>query len=175
MPNWCQNELVVRGPAETVAAFKDAAAGPESKLDFQKLRPMPESEDQQKEESKGGPIEMIDSALRDAQKGDNSYESPGWYHWRVANWGTKWNVGEVVDVVEKSPTEVSYRFDTAWTPPEPLVRFLAEKFNALSFELKYVERGAGFAGHLVLEAGAEISHQEGDPAEFEFAFAGNYI
>ena len=52
------------------------------------------------------------------------------YEWNCANWGTKWNAyeceilqdcnGEYTDMLE-------IKFTTAWCPPEPWVKRLAEK------------------------------------------------
>lgn len=88
-----------------------------------------------------------------------------WYNWNIANWGTKWNCGEVwhdrVDdsnIVEVGRT--SYGFDTAWAPAEPVIAALAEKFPSLSITHRYCEGGMGYAGQVVYLKGEEVSRDE---------------
>ena len=45
MPNWCSNELIVTGDAAAVSAFIRAVEDPETPLDFDKIIPKPESEE----------------------------------------------------------------------------------------------------------------------------------
>lgn len=39
-------------------------------------------------------------------------------------------------------------FDTAWTPPQPVIEKLFELFPAVRFELEYFECGVAFCGGL---------------------------
>jgi hypothetical protein len=41
MPNWCENDLYVRGPKEDVEQFLEHARGDEGDFDFNKFIPMP--------------------------------------------------------------------------------------------------------------------------------------
>jgi hypothetical protein len=84
------------------------------------------------------------------------YNHTGWHEWRLANWGTKWDV-ETVDIygVEetldnlKNSTEarevVSLSFDTPWRPP---IEFYAalEKLG-FSVDAYYYEPGCRFYGN----------------------------
>jgi hypothetical protein len=54
----------------------------------------------------------------------------------------------------------SYNFDTAWSPAEPVVAALAEKFPTLSIVHRYCEGGMGYAGQVVYLNGEEISRDE---------------
>jgi hypothetical protein len=90
-----------------------------------------------------------------------------WYNWNVANWGTKWNCGEVwhdrtddSNIVEVGRT--SYGFDTAWAPASPVIAALAEKFPSLSITHRYCEGGMGYAGQAVYLNGKEVSRDEYD-------------
>ena len=63
MPNWCNNSIEIEGPVEKIAALWAAAQAEDSGL-LQALRPMP--------------AELS--------------EGEAWYGWRVAHWGTKWDI-----------------------------------------------------------------------------------
>ena len=88
-----------------------------------------------------------------------------WYNWNVANWGTKWNCGEVWhDRDDDTPVEgtTSYNFDTAWSPAERVVAALAEQFPTLSITHRYCEGGMGFAGEVEYANGEEVSRKDYD-------------
>ena len=53
-------------------------------------------------------------------------------------------------------------FDTAWSPPLPVVRKAAELFPSLSFELRYFECGDGFNGLFCCREG-EVDFDESGP------------
>ena len=102
-----------------------------------------------------------------------------WYNWNVANWGTKWNCGEVWhDRTTEQITEVgntSYNFDTAWSPAEPVIAALAEQFPTLTITHRYCEGGMAYAGQVIYLNGEEISRDEyggGDGLPDEAWFAG---
>jgi hypothetical protein len=88
-----------------------------------------------------------------------------WYNWNCANWGTKWNASDVWhDRSDDSNAVVegktSYGFDTAWSPAEPVVRALSEKFPTLTIAHRYCEGGMGYAGEAMYRGGDEIARQE---------------
>jgi hypothetical protein len=53
-------------------------------------------------------------------------------------------------------------FDTAWSPPIPVIEKLASMFPDHAFELKYFEGGMGFSGHARWAAGSEEFHYQYD-------------
>ena len=167
MPNWCMNNLSVKGEPKLVLQFIDenfltqkVQKEPEEFiyiLDFEKFLPTPLDE-------KG---EIIDD----------------WYNWRCRNWGTKWSASSwqttylditgngVEDVELNNQQENSFNedtikrlleqlpeeydeavlqcsFDTAWCPPEGMYYLWKEKYQPLGLELtlKYYESGCCFAG-----------------------------
>ena len=63
-----------------------------------------------------------------------------WYDQRVEKWGTKW-VGYDLSIGD---TEIS--FYTAWSPPLPIIKKLAELHKELVFRLEYYEVGIAFRG-----------------------------
>jgi len=65
---------------------------------------------------------------------------PDWYEQRLEKWGTKWvgydlNIGETI-----------MDFFTAWSPPVPIIKKLAELHKDFTFRLEYYETGMAFRG-----------------------------
>ncbi len=89
-----------------------------------------------------------------------------WYNWNINNWGTKWSAAEVwndrADDDGKVDGHTSYNFDTAWSPAEPVVAALAEKFPTLRIAHRYCEAGMGYAGEVLYANGAEIRREDYD-------------
>lgn len=102
---------------------------------------------------------------RQAIVNQQKYGHQDWYGWSVANWGTKWNGGQA-DVV-RLDSNLYVHFDTAWSPPVPIIEALAEQYPACSFELSYCELGCWFAGVVYGEHGQAYD----SPAEDVKAFA----
>jgi hypothetical protein len=69
-------------------------------------------------------------------------EGDGWYGWRVQNWGTKWGGYEGRFNCNDFS---SFTFDTAWAPPLPIIKNLAE-LTGQTFILEYIEEGMFFCG-----------------------------
>ena len=90
----------------------------------------------------------------------------GGYDWCVANWGTKWPASRVevegpVTGYDEKTLEVVFHFDTAWSPPMPVIKRAAELYPALRFELRYFECGCCFNGLFRCSAGAVESNKCG--------------
>lgn len=128
MPNWCMNTMVVSGDPERVAKFVedhksvelDHEGTPvgETSLDFNKVVPMPESEE------------------------DN------WYNWSCENWGTKWNACEASLDYRNGGKDAIYNFDTAWAPPVEWFEKAVQAYPDLEFDLEWEEGGMAFAGRV---------------------------
>lgn len=71
------------------------------------------------------------------------YGACDWYNWSCQNWGTKWDVDHNgnVDFEQQSPTTARFVFDTAWSPPVPVMEALSELFPKLEIHLRYNEEG----------------------------------
>lgn len=61
-----------------------------------------------------------------------------WYSWSVAKWGTKWNSYEAVLQAENQ-----LRFETAWTPPFPVLAKLSETYCGLKVKHWYADEDIG--------------------------------
>ena len=136
MPNWCENELTVTGNVLFVGAFLEGVRGEEGVFDFQRVIPIPD-------EVNDGSAAVVE--------------------WAYENWGTKWNVirpdiSELLDIA-RGRRKATIRFDTAWSPPLPVVRKLISDYPLLVFNLKYWEGGSGFCGVLKGRRGREVGHK----------------
>ena len=57
--------------------------------------------------------------------------TPLWYHWRIENWGTKWNISQ--KDIEKIGDGII--FDTDLLPPIGIFIALSERFSTLKLQL----------------------------------------
>jgi len=57
------------------------------------------------------------------------------------------------------PLQAFIEFDTAWSPPLPVIEKLAGMFSDHEFELKYYEGGIGFCGHARWSGGVKTFHE----------------
>lgn len=72
------------------------------------------------------------------------------YYWCLSNWSTKWNAREVGKDFDDQVHAVTYTFETAWSPPENILRVLKEKFAESDLLIKwfYREDGNEICGYL---------------------------
>lgn len=104
----------------------------------------------------------MDRQAREAPKPHlvkDGYNSGG-YEWCIKNWGTKWNFCDVER--EMRPRSIFYQFQTAWSPPKPLIKKLGEIYHEFRFSLKYYEGGMGFQGKYVVENGKVVTDETGN-------------
>lgn len=91
-----------------------------------------------------------------------------WYSWNNRNWGTKWDVA-VYDNEEYSDTEIMdegsgfiiYKFNTAWSPPFPVIQTLSKQYPNLLVDLEYEEE-SGWGGEITFKNGEIIDQKEYD-------------
>ena len=161
MPNWCQNVLSITGPEKDLREFKEKS--PNSNFCLQTYLPMPK-------ELKGTTAPL---------------DKPNWYDWALANWGTKWDIGDGNTIGTKmeitglqwwkrntnttwNTNEYLIRvcFDSAWCPPSEGIQTISNDYPSLNFTLKYAEGGVGFAGIEVFKGGQVAHAEEGDCEEY---------
>ena len=141
MPNWCSNELIVKGNKESIDTLLSLIESDELSFDFEKVIPLPEGIKQDSEDG---------------------------FYFRLNNWGTKWRLEEDSTSIDRwSDENVSIRFDTAWSPCLPIVTRLAEMFPILRFEYTYQEEGMDFSGFATFENGELIDSDGGEDKEDE--------
>ena len=67
---------------------------------------------------------------------------PSWYEWSCANWGTKWGSYRYEERAVE-PGRFVFAFETAWSPPRPILAKLAELWPELRIETKSIDEGGG--------------------------------
>ena len=134
MPNWCINKLTIRHDDKSMLDKFEKAYRDDWTIET--FYPTPRDP--------GDPTKLIG-------EGESFSEMEGpdtnWYHWRLKNWGTKWDIG-CKDGYGLEPTrvddELSVTFDSAWSPPLGFY----ERLVVLGFDVQasYFEPGMSFAG-----------------------------
>ena len=118
MPNHCNNQLTLESGESLfgiLSPYLIDKGEGDFDFDFQKVVPMDEK------------------LLEDGEK---------WYGWRLENWGTKWSGYDGRFTCDDFS---SFSFDTAWAPPLPIIKKLAE-LTGQTFILEYIEYGMFFCG-----------------------------
>jgi hypothetical protein len=90
-----------------------------------------------------------------------------WYNWNITNWGCKWDArnydGNMLESEllseDHDSNELTYRIETAWSPPIEFVDAMAERFPMCQIELAYEEE-QGWGGERVYDAGKLFSESE---------------
>lgn len=74
-------------------------------------------------------------------------ENEDGYNWRIANWGTKWDIDNTdTEILFDSPYQLILRFITAWAPPEEFFNTISKRYPDLYFTCVYAEPGMDFDG-----------------------------
>ena len=187
MPNWCENELVISGPKQDVEDLLSTMSAPKTEVtehgvinnvivdtctfSFGNIIPYP-MEYEQLDRAYEAATRMISKMTHSERekyfqsngRPRDGYNSGG-YEWCKANWGTKWDACDVL-ISKRKPSKSSkavfydVSFQTAWTPPRPVIHALSLKYPKVRLALKYWERGAGFRGSLIMKGGRIISQSQ---------------
>ena len=170
MPNWCFNNIRIKGPTPMLDKFRQDMAtvcGENTHFSYSFCTPMPEeyrmttsptpqSENEIREMAAAynwepGVLERkLEYAMTDEQRAFydsliEKYGSENWYDWANANWGTKWDACHAAH--ERVPfgivgkDRVEISFDTAWAAPEPVIHALVRKYPNLNFVHSYSYEG----------------------------------
>lgn len=167
MPNHITN--IVKAAPHVLAALR----GKESAVDFNALLPMPagmavecstrvtwladfccgkislqptdtlgnlKSQNQITCLREGGALALDDAAFEQfvqCLRNLRAHGTSSWYDWSCQHWGTKWNAYDV------SEEEGAVRFDTAWSPPIPMLEALAAKFPDDLIVLQWADADIG--------------------------------
>jgi len=176
MPNWCSNRVTVwSNDEDAMRQFKDAVSiefsgadkdGPWSRFQhfsFEAILPMPEelrnvqspvtimTEEEIEEYKKNHPhigAGSLPITQETSDRLDELYDDNNWYDWSVTNWGVKWDCADVQVDEEFGDTEITYRFDTPWGPPNEIYTLLVAKFPEVHISWFWDEPGTEVAGYL---------------------------
>ena len=83
---------------------------------------------------------------------EKKYGYANWYDWSCNKWGTKWNASNTIMLIEydsplvDAPYPIAIAFETAWSPPVPIIEELFIQYPLLTFTLEFKEEGVGFEG-----------------------------
>jgi len=162
MPNHTANLLTLSGPAQAIQDAIALLAG-ETAMDFNRILPMPaELRDVHSggctiegvyrtrwREQPGPDGKAVNVAIpeEELERWRREYRACDWWEWGIANWGTKWNAYTVGEwEISRSGTIASIRFETAWSPPEPVMLALSARFPGLDVSLEYADEMGNFLG-----------------------------
>lgn len=162
MPNWVDNRLIATGPAIEVNSLIRLVIGDRC-FDFNKIIPMPQ-------ELRGTTSPVPKGQEAEAARLQAQYGHANWYSWACANWGTKWGacnptgtsgvspLEELAAASEDSPprAQAEWGFQTAWSPPEPVMKKLSEMFPEVTFTWDCIEEQPSFGGSMTLVAGEVV-------------------
>lgn len=147
MPNHVTQEVVIFGEDSVLDEVEKFVAGPgkdgEKELetmsfDLNKIIPQPD--------------DIFQGSFNE------DYGGRDWYTWNTQNWGTKWNAYSHQDTV-REPGKIVFKFDTAWSPPHPVIKVLAEKYPQVRIEHAVIDEGWGFAGTIIYEDGELVGEE----------------
>jgi len=150
MPNWCENNIVLKGSEEDIAQLTHLIQAPvivicEGMLDVLSYDQPPwEYGEEFKSDYEPGQQVMSRTLGNVVDKSKLSYQE------MVDRLGTKWDFN--LDAFSIADTEISGYANTAWSPPIGWFRLICTKFN-LSGDLVFGEQGNDFGGIVTIGGG----------------------
>jgi hypothetical protein len=81
--------------------------------------------------------------LEDGRRSLAAFRETGhrdWYTWSIEHWGTKWGAYDY-EQREALPGSFRFKFEAAWSFPEPIFRKLAEMYPTLVFRIASFDEG----------------------------------
>ena len=129
MPNWNSNAINITGPAHKIRALWESA--------------------QTADNGEFGLLQALAPMPADLADTDADGVMPNWYNWRLANWGTKWDIdSDGLEFLEHDNGHASITgwANSAWSPPIEAFRTYADANDDVYLELKYFEPGMSFIG-----------------------------
>ena len=86
-----------------------------------------------------------------------------WYSWCCDNWGTEWPAHAAgwmssARAAKREAHQIAY-FETAWSPPVPVVLALSARFPKVVLRLEYDEPDGGIRGSITVQAGSVIAEK----------------
>ncbi len=138
MPNWCTNNISIKGDIDNMKPMVDKLKTINKKGLLKTFFPLPDELENSTYPTRDLPKEKSEELIK-------KYGFNNWYDWSHYNYGTKWSDSET-EISKDSDTELSGYFDTPWCSPENGIRYLSRRFNDTTFEVDYFEGGMDFMG-----------------------------
>lgn len=181
MPNWCHNKLTIEGDPTAVEKCVAGIAEPEQESHPGGGETQPEPvavENRSTQPLDFNQIVPVPVELREALEDPRRAAQASWdaLEWFLPHWGTMRNavfdggfMALAVDMEVEVPRartpivgsgNAFYAFETAWSPPVPVITALASAHATLDFELVWGELGAGVAGRVIWRGGELHSDEE---------------
>lgn len=161
MPNHCKNKLSIHGgnAGDILKSLLDTKiSGKPLVFDFNKIVPMPGIYEgfvgsvryfgdldkvTEEEKAKFDERDLKAFNLMVQLKNMNMPVDPT--EWARERWGTKWNAYDAEDL-SVHETSAYVRFETAWSPPLPVMLALSEKYPHIAIFIEYADEGGYFVG-----------------------------
>ena len=141
MPNWCGNSILLHGPSTDIDELREKSL-------CISHRERPEGE-------------VIDTyyTFQGVTPDPAVVSAEDWWENKDYAWGTKWDAHHYYEFsytkFDDGTSVWSFSYDTAWSPPEPVVEAIAYRYPAVRMLHNYDEAGMGFAGVFLSEAGSQ--------------------
>jgi hypothetical protein len=187
MPNWCQNETEVLGSVEDITEILRLAQTTQYELDevdgelkvyetpfsMNGLVPMPSH----LLNTKATVGKEKEGEFANAIAGNRDYEYSDWYGWRLAHWGTKWDLNPETTqlnemVVNDDNASFSISYDTAWSPVNDFWIKVSEMFPNVRIDNRFFEEGCNFIGQTIIEGGETLADECGEITAEDYTKAG---
>jgi len=172
MPNHITNIITIKGDEARVREVLDFVKDGDALFSLNKIVPMPETfkkyDTTNHPNGKGlevgypvgieddGPLvteELIQEYKLATAEQRVRYGVVGWYDWRIANWGTKWDAYDI-----SKGDDGTIMFCTAWDAPEPVIKALSAKFPDVEIYHAWADEDYGYnCGRCTYEGGNAIS------------------
>lgn len=173
MPNWVFNDLHIEGSAENIQKVKAQLNASYTRKNSEEeviysnpvisflniVRPPEDKMDE---------YEGVHGYKDGEKQGDSEFN---WYNFNNREWGTKWDVA-VSDGEKHSDTQLNheeenklhYYFQTAWSPPLPVIEALSLQHPELEITLRYEEE-QGWGGEIYWDKTGSTIVEEWDIPE----------
>ena len=151
MPNWVNNVVTITGTSNDMRAFVEHIG---TKPEF--------AESDQTDFSFHSFVTPKGVTLEEYWGVDtNGMGKSGgtWYEWNNTHWNTKWDACHAEVIV--GPSDIVLRFDTAWSPPSPVIEAMSAKFPALNIDVWWEEE-QGFGEEYTIQGSIVTGHRDWD-------------
>jgi len=135
MPNHTQNLLTVRGADAVLDQVIAAVRKDVSPMEGEESQPLHFSCDRIVPQP---PI--VHQGAISIQDQNKKHPGRNWYDWNRANWGTKWGSYDTQEPTRENGS-VTFRFQSAWSPPVPVIKALAGLFPDTEIMLEAIDEG----------------------------------